>query len=137
MVAPIVPKASTYNLGVMIVNARRKAALALGNYIKKMLVMSSLDKVLSLKPKLEELYSKLSNFAVDFSALKSRVEAYLQGVSQYIDIRTEYAYAITSKVQSQRLEIVEKRLVDAMTLESKTVGQVQLLQEKLSSVEHI
>ena len=100
MVACTLLEASTYNIGAMIVNAQHKATLALGNHIKKMLISSPLDKVLLLKPKLEELYREFSNFTVDFSALKSRVEAYVHGVSQYIDIQAEYTHAITLEVQS-------------------------------------
>ena len=77
IVASTLPEASTYNTRAVIINARRKAALALGNHIKRMLVRAPLNKFLSLKPKLESLYIELSNFSVDFSALKGRTETYL------------------------------------------------------------
>ena len=130
------PKASTYNTGPVIVNARRKAALALGNHIKRMLVRAPLDKVLLLKSKLENLYIELSNFVVDFSVLKGRIKTYLHGVSQYIDVWAEYARAITSEVQSQHLAFVGKRLIDANTLESEAMVQVHSLREDLARVEH-
>ena len=107
-VASTLPEVSTYNTRAIIVNARRKAALALGNHTKRMLVRAPLDKVLLLKPKLESLYIELSNFAVDFSTLKGRIETYLQGIIQYINVWAEYAHAITSETQSLHLAFVGK-----------------------------
>ncbi|KAG5553477.1 hypothetical protein RHGRI_011376 [Rhododendron griersonianum] len=125
---------TAYDTGSAIVDARRAACLILDNSIKSILRKTPLEKLASLRPKLQKIYDEFSKFQVDYSPLQIEIEKHIQNVGNYISMRSGFANGVTLEVQVQRLADVDQRLTNALALDGQKLQRAQALSFELNGI---
>ncbi|KAG5516850.1 hypothetical protein RHGRI_037548 [Rhododendron griersonianum] len=125
---------TAFDSGSTIVDARRAACLILDNRIKSVLRKTPLEKLASLRPKLQKIYDECTKFQVDYSPLQIEIEKHIQNVGNYISMRSGFANGVTLEVQVQRLADVDQRLTNALTLDGQKMQRAQALSFELNGI---
>ncbi|KAG5524132.1 hypothetical protein RHGRI_030954 [Rhododendron griersonianum] len=125
---------TAFDTGSTIVDARRAACLILDNSIKSVLRKTPLEKLASLRPKLQKIYDEFTKFQVDYSPLQIEIEKHIQNVGNYISMRSGFANGVTLEVQVQRLADVDQRLTNALALDGPKMQRAQALSFELNGI---
>ncbi|KAG5523896.1 hypothetical protein RHGRI_030781 [Rhododendron griersonianum] len=125
---------TAFDTGSTIVDARRAACLILDNSIKSVLRKTPLEKLASLRPKLQKIYDEFTKFQVDYSPLQIEIEKHIQNVGNYISMRSGFANGATLEVQVQQLADVDQRLTNALSLDGQKMQRAQALSFELNGI---
>ncbi|KAG5521474.1 hypothetical protein RHGRI_033887 [Rhododendron griersonianum] len=125
---------TAFDTGSTIVDARRAACLILDNSIKSFLRKTPLEKLASLRPKLQKIYDEFTKFQVDYSPLQIEIEKHIQNVGNYVSMRSGFANGVTLEVQVQRLADVDQRLTNALALNGQKMQRAQALSFELNGI---
>ncbi|KAH7845652.1 hypothetical protein Vadar_004390 [Vaccinium darrowii] len=132
----VAPSTTTmFDTGSTILGARSSAASILDNKIKSVLSKTPLEKLASLRPKLQVIYDEFSKLQLDYTPLQTQIEKYIQNATSYASMKIGFSSGMTVEEKAQRLADVDQRLTDAQALDGQAKQRVQTFRFELSGVD--
>ncbi|KAJ7961197.1 BAG family molecular chaperone regulator [Quillaja saponaria] len=101
---------STFDTEIIEEEAHRQAAQLMGAQILAWIARTKFDNIPACKEKFTKLYVSIEKIGVDPSCLQKRIAHYVEHVSNFLSLRSEFSSKMTLEVYNQRLEETELQM---------------------------
>ncbi|KAH7852590.1 hypothetical protein Vadar_026820 [Vaccinium darrowii] len=136
MLGRVAPSTATmFDTGSTILGAHRFAASILDNKIKSVLTKTPLEKLASLRPKLQVIYDEFSKLQLDYTPLQTQIEKYIQNATNYASMKIGISSGMTVEEKAHRLADVDQHLTDAQALDGQAKQRIKTFRFELSGVD--
>ncbi|KAG5540449.1 hypothetical protein RHGRI_020605 [Rhododendron griersonianum] len=110
MLGRLAPSTPTlFDTGSTIHFAHRAATKIFDSHIKSILRKTPIEKLTSLRPRLQVIHDEFSKLELDYSPLQTQIEKYIQNTTNYVSMKLGFASCMTSEAKAQRLADVDTK----------------------------